>query len=245
MSNIARNLLSAGLLMWAVNAQADLIVDTKYNGSAKNSDQMTWDERHEQKYRNFHKTWDKSILKAIAEDNDGIVPTSTPAGIGRGHILWNGKHYYGWAVQYQSAAQIKSNREEVKMKIERPAIPGGGICALYVLDQDLNKAASLKIDLPENNHGTWCNGIYGFGGAGKDVDGVLVSISYYLTGNKPAQSAQDIGKGWRYMTALILFEEKVGKLVLRQDDTCLGNPNGYDSIVAARKALAQCAVRKP
>ena len=240
MNNIARNLFSAGLLLCATMAHAELIVDTKYNGSAKNSDQMTWDERHEQKYDQFGKTWGGNILQAIAGDNEGIAPNSRPAGIGQGHILWNGKHYYGWAVKYQSAEQFRSNREEVKLKIERPAIPGGGICALYVFDQELNKLASLKIDLPENNHGTWCNGIDGFGGAGKGTDGVLVTISYYLAGKKPARRAQDIGSGWRYMTALIRFEEKNGKLVLRQDDSCLGNPNDYGTIAAARKALSKC-----
>lgn len=259
--NIARKLLSIGLVLCATLAQADLIVDTKYAGSSKNSDQMSWDERHDQKYAQFKKRWEKNIFKAIADDNDGITFSDTsgitPAGTSgvtltgspgsreRGHIVWNGKHYYAWAVNYQSAEQIRSNREEVRLNIDRPALPGGGICAVYVFDQDLNKLASLKIDLPENSHGTWCNGTYGFGSAGKSVDGVLVTLSYYLAGNKPAQRAQDIGKGWRYMTALIRFEEQDGKLVLKQDDSCLGNPNQYDTIGDARKALGKCAWKKP
>ena len=78
------------------------------------------------------------------------------------------------------------------------------------------------------------------GGAGKAADGVLVSLSYYLTGKKPAQRAEDIGKGWRYMTVLIRFEEQDGKLVLKQDDSCFGNPNQIRDIPSARKTLAQC-----
>lgn len=240
MKNIARSLLSAGLMLCATFAHAELVVDTKFNGSNKNLSKMSWDEKST--LDPFFKKWDKEILLAIAADNDGIASASSLGGRDSGHILWNGKHYYGWAVNYQSAAQVRSNREEVRLKVDRPAIPGGGVCSLYVFNQDLNKLASLKIDLPENDHGTWCNGTYGFGGAGKGIDGVLVTVSYYLAGKKPAQRAQDIGKGWRYMTTLIRFEEKDGKLVLRQDDSCLGNPNNFDAIPDARKALARCAI---
>lgn len=238
---IAKKILSSSLLLCATLAHAELVVDAKFNGS-KNSKRMNWDEQ--MLLRPFDAKWDKAILQAIAEDNEGLAPSSKPAGIGQGHIDWNGKHYYAWAVEYQSAEQIRSNREEVRQKIERPAIASGGICALYVFDQDLNKLTSLKINLPENSHGTWCNGTYGLGGAGNAIDGVLVTISYYLTGRKPAQRAADIGKGWRYMTVLIRFEEKDGKLVLSQDDSCLGNPNGYDAIPDARKALTRCLLPK-
>lgn len=238
MKNIALNLLGIGLLVCAAGASAEFTVDTKFNGANKAFNQLTWDERR--LLDPFFDRWKKIILQAIKEDNEGIAPSDS-GDRDSGHIVWNGKHYYGWVVNYQSAEQDRRNREEVKLKIDRPAIPGGGVCALYVFDQDLNKLASLKIDLTENNHGTWCNGTYGFGSAGKGVGGVLLTISYYLTGKKPAQRTQDIGKGWRYMTALIRFEEKDGKLVLRQDDSCLGNPNNYGTIPDARKALMRCA----
>ena len=245
MKNIAKNLLSIGLVLCATATHADLVVDTRYNGASANLDKMSWDEKR-RLFDPFFEKWEKTILQAIAEDNEGIAPRSAPGGRDSGHILWNGNHYYAWAVKYQSAAQYRLNAREAelmtakKIKKYSPVLPGGGICALYVFDQELNKLAALKIDLPENNHGTWCNGTYGFGGAGKGTDGVLVTISYYLAGKKPAQRAQDIGRGWRYMTALIRFEEKNGKLVLRQDDSCLGNPNDYGTIPDARKALSKC-----
>ncbi len=113
---------------------------------------------------------------------------------------------------------------------------------LYVQDKDLNKAASLKIALPENNFGTWCNGVDGLGAAGKGRDGVIVALSYYLTGKAPAKKVQDIGQGWRYMTVLIRWREENGKLILTQDDSCLGNPNKIKDIPSARKALDKCGV---
>ncbi|MTD33135.1 hypothetical protein [Paludibacterium denitrificans] len=42
------------------------------------------------------------------------------------------------------------------------------------------------------------------------------------------------------MTVLIRFAEANDKLTLTQDDHCLGNPNKYKGIPAARKALSRC-----
>jgi hypothetical protein len=39
---------------------------------------------------------------------------------------------------------------------------------------------------------------------------------------------------------LVRFVNTDGKLTLTQDDRCLGNPNKYKDIPAARKALARC-----
>jgi len=61
-----------------------------------------------------------------------------------------------------------------------------------------------------------------------------------MTGKKPAQCAEDIGEGWRYMTVLVRFSEQNGKLALIQDDRCLGNPNKCKGIPSARKALSRC-----
>lgn len=243
MRPIAVNLFSIALLLGAAAVHGELIVDTKFMGGSKDLRQLTWDEQRT--LDPFMDRWKKNTLQAISGDNQGVAPSDLPDR-DSGHILWNGKNYYAWAVNYLSAKQDRLITEETsliaakKLKKYSPAIPGGGVCALYVFDENLNKLASLKIDLPENNHGTWCNGIYGFGGAGKGIDGVLVTLSYYLAGGKPAQRAQDIGKGWRYMTTLIRFEEQDGKLMLKQDDSCLGNPNQYDTIPGARKVLAKC-----
>ncbi len=241
MNTIVKTLASVVLLMFVDVTYADLTIDKKYDGAKQNIDKMSWDEQVA--LDGFFKRWDKHLLQAIADDNSGVAPNHTSDGLNSGHILWNGKNYYAWAVHYWSAAQDHEYDAAIANKRKSVALPGGGVCALYVHDQNLNKLASLKIDLPENNHGTWCNGIDGMGGAGKTVDGVLVSLSYYLAGKKPAQRAEDIGKGWRYMTVLIRFEEQNGKLVLKQDDSCFGNPNQITDIPSARKALARCSAQ--
>lgn len=233
------------LLLLAQTVEAEFVVDNKFAGATKNIGELTWKEQDALKP--FFDLWETKMLAAIAEDNEGEVPSGRLGDLHSAHLIWNGKHYYAWAVQYQSAAQRRRNREDVRLKKDSPPIPGGGVCALYVFDENLNRLASLKIDLPENNHRTWCNNVRGLGGAGGDIDGMLVSLSYYLTDGKLAKRFEDIGKGWRYMTVLIQFALKTdGSLALIQDDSCFGNPNTIDNIPTARRVLALCeALRRP
>lgn len=42
-------------------------------------------------------------------------------------------------------------------------------------------------------------------------------------------------------TLLVRFHSENGKLIVEQDDSCLGNPNRLKTIAAARKALVKCA----
>lgn len=42
-------------------------------------------------------------------------------------------------------------------------------------------------------------------------------------------------------TLLVRFHSENGKLIVEQDDRCLGNPNRLKTIAAARKALVKCA----
>jgi hypothetical protein len=39
---------------------------------------------------------------------------------------------------------------------------------------------------------------------------------------------------------LLKLNEQDGKVVIQQDDTCLGNPNQLKDVSAARKALSAC-----
>ncbi|EEG07217.1 hypothetical protein [Pseudogulbenkiania ferrooxidans] len=241
MNSTAKWLASALCVLGMTYAQAELAVDTKFAGSTKNQDQMTMEERITPEQEKFKQTWEQRVLQDIAASNEGITPTNGLADLSRAHLLWNGVDYYAWSVHYQSAEQIRRNREEVRMKINRPAIPGGGVCALFLHDKKLNPVTSIKINLPENNHATFCNGTRALGGAGKGADGLLLTVSYYLTDGKLAQRAQDIGKDWREQTLLLrLQKDATGRVQLVQDDRCLGNPNAYKNIPIARKALAKC-----
>lgn len=237
MNTIAKKLISTALVVWSVASHAGLTLDTKYLGSDKEFNQLE-STRAVSGFFTIHEEKIKADLLTRGE----IAPTSliTWGANGHAHAVFNGKDYYLRAFDYQTAAQTKINREDVQLRIDRPAIPGGGVCVLYVNDKDLNTVASLKVSLPENNFGTWCNGVQGIGSAGKSRDGVLIALTYYLTGTPPAKSRAEIGQGWRYMTVLVRFAETDGKLTLTQDDSCLGNPNPYKDIPSARKALARC-----
>ncbi|MDE1714957.1 hypothetical protein PWG14_20930 (plasmid) [Chromobacterium amazonense] len=245
MNIIAKLLLSASILTIANSAWAELMLDTKYFGTNKNYNQLDWDEAkpinafmHNQK-ENIKKDLIKS---GEVFDDPSREPPISWGGVGHAHAVFNNKDYYIRAFDYQNSKQTQENRQSTIEKREGIAVPGGGVCMLYVQDKDLNKAASLKIALPENNFGTWCNGVDGLGAAGKGRDGVIVALSYYLTGKAPAKKAQDIGQGWRYMTVLIRWREENGKLILTQDDSCLGNPNKIKDIPSARKALDKCGI---
>jgi hypothetical protein len=235
MKNCAIALLSAMALTYSFNVQAELAVN-----KVKYEENIIEVAPGRYRVESFYKKWEEAIRRNIAAINEGIAP-DVSGGRDSARILWNGEEYYAWAMEYNSAEQDREYDRAITAKRKSRPLPGGGVCAVFLHDKNLNPVTSLKIDLPENNHGTWCNGTYGLGSAGKGVDGLLVSISYYLTGDKPAQRPQDIGDGWRYMTVLLRLEKSAdGKVLLVQDDRCLGNPNRYEDIPTARKRLSTC-----
>ncbi|MTD33136.1 hypothetical protein [Paludibacterium denitrificans] len=190
MNPIVRILLGAAFFLSA-SVHAELTLDTKYLGYDKELRQLDdtslvskFFEKHEEK------------IKADLLARNEITPESLISwgAYGHAHAIFNGKVYYLRAFNYQTAAQEKEYDRALAVKRKPQALPGGGACVLYVNDKHLNKAAALKISLPENHYGTWCNGVEGIGSAGKGRDGVLVSLSYYLTNSSPAKRPEDIGR---------------------------------------------------
>lgn len=152
---------------------------------------------------------------------------------------WSDRTYYIAGAQYPSKEQMASVKREVANKTPLPPIAGGGICSLFIYDENLKQAAKHDIKLNEANGRTWCNGVRALARV-KGKDALLFSLSYYLTDKPLAKRAQDIGDGWRYMTVRLNLSEHDGKVVIEQDDACLGNPNAFKDVAAARKALARC-----
>lgn len=214
---------------------AQLSIDKRYQG--KDWQKLPWSEKV--KFEDtFFQDWENAARKDLS--NDGIDPKISIGTADFVHLAWQSKDYYVSPVNYQSAAQTKKNKTSLGTKsIRELIVPGGGVCALFIYNPQLERVAKISADLPESNHQTWCNGIYGIG-ASKQPEGILLSISYYLTSSNPAKTASEIGQGWRYMTVLFRLEKENGQLRLVQDDHCLGNPNPYADIPSARKALAKC-----
>lgn len=155
------------------------------------------------------------------------------------HMQWSDRTYYVAGVQYLSREEAANIKKSVVSKTTSQALPGGGICSLFIYDENLKQAAKHDVKLSEANGRTWCNGAVALARV-KGQDALLFSISHYLTDKPVAKRAQDIGDGWRYMTVLLKLRNQDGKVTIEQDDACLGNPNQFKDIASARKALAKC-----
>jgi hypothetical protein len=155
-------------------------------------------------------------------------------------MRWNDRTFYIAGSQYRSREQNEAGDAALAKNKHSGPIAGGGICALFIYDENLKQAAKHDIKLTEANGRTWCNGVLALARA-KGQDALLFSLSYYLTDKPLAKKAQDIGDGWRYMTVLLKLSEKDGKVVIDQDDSCLGNPNQLKDVAMARKALSACS----
>ncbi len=147
-------------------------------------------------------------------------------------------------MQYISKQESARIKRDVANKTNSKPLAGGGICAFFIYDTNLKQLAKHDIKLNEADGNTWCNGVRGVARV-KGQDAILFSLSYYLTGKPLAKKPDDIGKGWRYVTALFKLREQDGKVFIEQDDACLKNPNQLGDLAAARKALTTCAAPQP
>lgn len=102
-------------------------------------------------------------------------------------------------------------------------------------------AYRLHLNLPNPYY---CNAMPSMGTGDKARNEILVTVQCFNINTKPAKSIKDVGSDWQRMTVLFRVKAADGKVVLEQDDTCLGNPNTYEDVPTARKALKQCAARK-
>lgn len=72
-------------------------------------------------------------------------------------------------------------------------------------------------------------------------DAMLITLGY-IDSAEPAEKSYDPPEF--FTTLLLRFKDDNGKLKIEQDDSCLGNPNKYTTIAAARRALAACSTTK-
>lgn len=154
-------------------------------------------------------------------------------------MRWGGRTFYVAGVQHRSKAQNAARDAASAMNKHAGPIAGGGICAVFFYDDQLRQVAKHDVKLDEANGRTWCNGVNALASV-KGQDALLFSISYYLTDKSVAKRGPDIGDDWRRMTVLLRLRDQDGRILIEQDDACLGNPNSYNDVGAARKALMAC-----
>jgi hypothetical protein len=112
-------------------------------------------------------------------------------------------------------------------------------CHLFFFDKNFTEAGYHALSIKEP-YQYFCNAVPAIGVGKKANNELLVTVQYFPIERKLASKVSEIGSGWRRMTILVRVRSENGKLVIEQDDSCLGNPNGYQDIPSARKALARC-----
>jgi hypothetical protein len=118
-------------------------------------------------------------------------------------------------------------------------------CHLFIFNDKFEEVGYHRIAVRET-FPFFCNTVLAVGVGNKDANELLVTVQYFSIDRKPASKTADIGQGWRRMTvALRLRSTSEGKVLIEQQDACLKNPNGIESIPDARQALRHCLGNKP
>lgn len=118
-------------------------------------------------------------------------------------------------------------------------ISGQPVCHLFLFDSktvDTVAIVSLNIkrDSNEIKGMPACDGVNAMAIAKEVPDAMLITLDYYDGASHDSEPASHV------TTVLLRFSNQKGKLKIEQDDSCLGNPNKYKTIAAARNALRQC-----
>jgi len=90
----------------------------------------------------------------------------------------------------------------------------------------------------------FCNSVLAVGTGDKKRNELLVTVQYFPVDRKAASAISQIGSGWMRMTVLLRVKVEGGKVLIEQDDRCLGNPNKFETIPEARRRLKKCAIGK-
>ena len=188
----------------------------------------------------------KKAAKAAAQVRNATPGTQGEAELDLGYKLFiDGIKYYLQPALFM----IKSRPNEVCTPAHFDNVPTYQCvegqretvgCHLFFLDGNFTEAGfhSIKIHEPYLH---FCNAVPAVGVASKGRNELLVTVQYFPIDRKAASKVNEIGSGWNRMTVLLRVKTVNGKIVVEQDDSCLGNPNKIDTIPDARKALARCS----
>ena len=116
------------------------------------------------------------------------------------------------------------------------------VCHLFLFDsKTVDTVAIVQLNIKRDNNELKglpsCSGVKAMAVAKELPDAMLITLDYYDNASHDSEPASHA------TTVLLRFSDKNGKLNIRQDDSCLVNPNQYNTITVARNALKQCAAR--
>jgi hypothetical protein len=162
--------------------------------------------------------------------------------------IFNNKSYYSSGLAFVPDAQplssCKINPKQSFTDRCYGLLTNAYVCHFFMLNQDLTMAGveRLKIIRSKLFEGKpQCTGIEAIALAKEIPDAFILTVGY-------KDSAVDLNdypkaeqEAYKYRTSVLVhLSEQNGKLKLTQDDSCLGNPNKYDTIAKARAALKKC-----
>ncbi|WP_337877815.1 hypothetical protein [Caldimonas sp.] len=116
-------------------------------------------------------------------------------------------------------------------------------CHVLIFNDKFEEVGYHRIEVKEP-YQFFCNAVpaIGVGDAANNL--VLVTMQYFAIDGKPASTIAELGQGWNRMTVALRLElQDNGRVLIRQEDDCLGNPNKYGLIRDARTALSICRAR--
>lgn len=117
-------------------------------------------------------------------------------------------------------------------------------CHLFFFNAKYEPVGAYRIRINESSE-IFCNAIPAMGVYDKTRNELLVTYQYFPIDRKPAGKTGEVGDSWIRMTSLFRLKEEGGQIVVEQDDGCLKNPNRFETIPDARKALRACSSSKP
>lgn len=112
-------------------------------------------------------------------------------------------------------------------------------CHLFFFNSKYEPVGAYRIKINEPFE-VFCNATPAIGVYDKTKNELLVTLQYFPIDRKAASRISEVGSNWIRMTSLFRLKEENGRISVEQDDVCLKNPNRYETIPDARKALRLC-----
>lgn len=156
--------------------------------------------------------------------------------------IFNGKSYFSSVGSYRLMGKVpdrcnKNLNPNANCTIDEFKPP---VCHLFLFDsKTVDTVAVVQLNIKRDSNEIKgmpaCSDVKAMAVAKEVSDAMLITLDYYDGASHDSEPASHA------TTVLLRFSNQNGKLNIRQDDSCLGNPNKYSTIAAARNALVQCA----
>lgn len=114
-------------------------------------------------------------------------------------------------------------------------------CHIFIFNDKFEEVGYHRVQVNEP-YQFYCNAVPAVGVADAAHNLLVATVQYFPIDRKHASIIAEVGQGWIRMTvALRLKRRDDGRVLIEQEDGCLGNPNRIDTIPDARRKLRKCA----